>query len=99
MAFGELSHLAKRFKLGRYRHFKGGEYEAVALAYHSETGEEMVVYREENSGKSSMLHVRPLAMFVEDVLRDGVRKPRFMYLGPSETNPVGHGISLEERDE
>jgi hypothetical protein len=60
---------------GRYRHYKGGEYEVIGVARHSETLAPMVVYRPlyGNAG----LWVRPHAMFVETVVVDGVRRPRF----------------------
>jgi hypothetical protein len=60
---------------GRYRHFKGNEYEVVGVARHSETREPHVVYRP-LSGDGG-LWVRPLAMFVELVEHDGRRVPRF----------------------
>lgn len=60
---------------GKYRHYKGGEYEVVDIATHSETHEQLVVYRPlYGEGK---LWVRPLAMFVEDVVIDGVTQARF----------------------
>jgi len=60
---------------GRYRHFKGGEYEVIGLATHSESHEPMVVYRP-LYGAGGMW-VRPLAMFVESVLHEGRTVPRF----------------------
>ena len=61
---------------GRYRHYKGNEYEVIGMAQHSETREMMVVYRP-LYGEGAMW-VRPAAMFVEDVLIDGKKVPRFM---------------------
>lgn len=66
-------------KVGRYRHFKGGEYEVVGLATHSETGEQLVVYRALYGDGG--LWVRPVAMFLEMVERDGQVRPRFEYIG------------------
>ena len=66
-------------KLGRYRHYKGGEYEVIGMARHSETLEPLVVYRPLYN--DSGLWVRPYAMFVEYVELDGRRQPRF---APSE---------------
>lgn len=66
-------------KLGRYRHFKGMEYEVLGLARHSETEEVMVVYRA-LYGEGG-LWVRPLSMWNEEVHRDGYHGPRFTYLG------------------
>lgn len=60
---------------GKYRHYKGGAYEVIGTARHSETGEPLVVYRclyDDNS-----LWVRPLAMFQETVVVDGEELPRF----------------------
>ena len=64
---------------GRYRHFKGGEYEVVGVARHSETEEPMVVYRPLYGERG--LWVRPAAMWNETVERDGVRARRFTYIG------------------
>ena len=66
-------------KPGRYRHFKGGEYEVIGVARHSETMEELVVYRALYGERG--LWVRPAAMWLEVVERDGKRFPRFTYLG------------------
>ncbi len=63
-------------KPGKYRHFKGKEYELVAIATHSETLEEMVVYRA-LYGEGG-LWVRPAAMWNEQVARDGYCGPRFI---------------------
>ncbi|HKA06879.1 MAG TPA: DUF1653 domain-containing protein [Gemmataceae bacterium] len=62
-------------KPGRYRHFKGGEYEVLAVATHSETHERLVVYRPLYGDHGWW--VRPLAMFVELVEHEGRRVPRF----------------------
>jgi hypothetical protein len=67
---------------GRYRHFKGGQYEVLGVARHSETEEEFVVYRP-LSGDGG-LWVRPKRMFVETVTAAGESVPRFRYLGPAE---------------
>lgn len=64
---------------GRYRHFKGGEYEVLCMARHSETGEEMVVYRALYGAGD--VWVRPAAMWGERVVHDGKEQPRFRYLG------------------
>jgi len=66
-------------KLGRYRHFKGKEYRLIGIAKHSETMEEMVVYRALYS--EGQLWVRPLKMFLEEVETANGKKPRFEYLG------------------
>lgn len=64
---------------GRYRHFKGGEYEVIDVARDSETQQFVVVYRALYGEHG--LWVRPLAMFAEIIERDGRRMPRFEYLG------------------
>ena len=66
-------------KVGRYRHFKVGEYEVYGLATHSETGEQLVVYQALYGERG--LWVRPVAMFLETVERDGQVRPRFEYIG------------------
>ena len=66
-------------KLGRYRHFKGGEYEVIGIARHSETREERVVYRA-LYGEGG-LWVRPASMWEETVTRDGKTSSRFTYIG------------------
>jgi hypothetical protein len=62
-------------KLGRYRHYKGGEYEVVGVVRHSETLEALVLYRPLYG--DSGLWVRPYAMFFEHIEIDGRRRPRF----------------------
>lgn len=66
-------------KTGRYRHFKGKEYEVIGVAHHSETLEEMVVYRALYG--EGQIWVRPLAMFLDTVIRDGISAKRFTYIG------------------
>ncbi len=66
-------------KPGRYKHYKGNEYEVIGIAKHSETLEEMVVYKALYGEHS--LWVRPKAMFSEMVEVDGKKVPRFQYLG------------------
>ena len=61
--------------LGRYRHYKGGEYTVMGVAQHSETGEALVVYRPEYGERG--LWVRPRAMFQESVETPGGTIPRF----------------------
>lgn len=66
-------------KLGKYRHFKGNEYEVIGVAKHSETLEEMVIYRALYGGGGYW--VRPAAMWHEEVSRDGKTYKRFTYIG------------------
>jgi hypothetical protein len=67
-------------KIGRYRHYKGKEYTVIGVARHSETEEELVVYRKEYDDHG--LWVRPKAMFLETVEVDGSLVSRFHYVGP-----------------
>ena len=64
---------------GRYRHYKGKEYEVLFLARHSETEEEMVVYRALYGDGG--IWVRPAKMWNETVEKDGLRVRRFTYIG------------------
>ena len=64
---------------GRYRHFKGGEYQVLGVAKHSETLEPMVGYRA-LYGEGG-LWVRPAAMWNETVEREGRTFRRFTYIG------------------
>jgi hypothetical protein len=66
-------------KPGRYRHYKGKEYEVVGIARHSETLEELVVYRALYGEHS--LWVRPRKIFQESVVFEGRRVPRFEWVG------------------
>lgn len=66
-------------KKGRYRHYKGNDYQVIGVAKHSEDESELVVYQllYEEGG----LWVRPLEMFVELVEVDGLKQARFAYIG------------------
>ncbi len=66
-------------KLGKYRHFKGGEYEVLYIGYHSETCEELVVYQALYGDKK--VWIRPVSMWNETVERDGKTYQRFTYIG------------------
>ena len=66
-------------KIGKYRHFKGNEYEVIAIAKHSETLEEMVVYKALYGDGGYW--VRPASMWNETVTRDGKTFKRFEFLG------------------
>ena len=63
---------------GRYRHYKGNDYEVVGVAKHSETEEEVVVYRARYGERG--LWVRPLVMFLETVVVEGRPQPRFQFV-------------------
>lgn len=62
-------------QLNKYRHYKGNVYEVIGVAHHSETTEELVIYRS-GSDKNS-LWARPKKMFFENVVIDGKEVPRF----------------------
>ena len=66
-------------KTGRYRHFKGNEYELLYIAKDSETLEDMVVYKALYGDGG--VWVRPFDMFFENVEIDGKTVPRFQYIG------------------
>ena len=69
----------EELKPGRYRHFKGNEYQLLYVAKHSETLEPMVVY-EALYGEGG-IWVRPAEMWSEEVDREGYHGPRFTYVG------------------
>ena len=66
-------------KKGKYRHYKGNEYEVLFTAKHSETLEEMVVYRALYG--NGEIWVRPASMWNETIEKDGETKRRFTYVG------------------
>lgn len=68
----------EEIKLGRYRHFKGNEYEVIGIAKHSETLEPMVIYKALYDDGS--LWVRPASMWNETVKKDGKVFQRFTYI-------------------
>ena len=84
---------------GLYRHFKGNLYRVWGVVQHSETQEPLVLYQALYGAHG--LWVRPLAMFTEQVTRDGVTCPRFCYEGPApqETatlaDALAHSLSLQ----
>ena len=74
----------KNIKLGKYQHYKGKLYEVLGVARHSETLEELIVYKAlypSEFGRNS-LWVRPKKMFLEKVKIDGRLVPRFKYVAP-----------------
>lgn len=68
------------FKPGIYQHYKGNKYLAMSVAKHSETLEELVVYIALYDNEESNVWVRPLAMFMEEIKKDGVKQPRFKFI-------------------
>lgn len=65
-------------KQGKYRHFKGNEYEVLYIAKNSETLEDMVVYRALYG--EGEVWVRPASMWNEEIVRDGKRVKRFTFI-------------------
>ena len=68
----------KKLQLGKYEHYKGNRYEVLGVAKHSETLEELVVYRALYGEHG--LWVRPLEMFLETVEIEGKKIPRFKFI-------------------
>ena len=64
-----------RIELGKYKHFKGNEYEVLGVAKHSETLEEMVVYRALYGDGG--IWVRPAVMWNEEIIHNGKKVKRF----------------------
>ena len=80
---GQEAKNASHIQPGKYRHYKGGEYQVTGIATHSETEELLVVYRPLYSNESlgeQNLWVRPLDMFTEFVIIDGHSVPRFEFV-------------------
>jgi len=69
----------KKLKLGKYRHYKGHEYQVLGIAKHSESLEELVVYKALYSDRQ--MWVRPLEMFLENVTKNGKTFSRFQFVG------------------
>ena len=65
--------------LGKYKHYKGNDYQVIGVATHSETLEQEVVYQKLYDDHS--LWVRPLSMFIETVEVNGEKVPRFSWVG------------------
>ena len=66
-------------KIGEYKHYKGGLYRILMIATHTETAERMVVYQDVHD--ESLVWVRPVLMFTDKVIKDGMKIPRFKYTG------------------
>ncbi|MFC1721033.1 DUF1653 domain-containing protein [Patescibacteria group bacterium] len=71
--------MENKIKLGKYKHYKGNEYDVIGVAKHSETLEEVVIYRALYGDGSTW--VRPIEMFLETVEIEGKQVPRFEYIG------------------
>jgi hypothetical protein len=75
--------MTDEIKLGKYQHVKGQFYEVLGVGRHTETQEEMVVYRALYSSPefgTNALWVRPKRMFLENIVKDGKSVPRFQYI-------------------
>lgn len=75
--------MKEAIKLGRYQHYKGNFYEVIGVARHSETLEELVVYKALYNSPDfgiNSLWVRPKSMFLEEVEVNSKKVPRFKYL-------------------
>lgn len=66
-------------KLGKYRHFKGKEYEVLGVAKHSESLEDFVVYKETQGERK--IWIRPIESFLEEIEDDGGKMSRFLFIG------------------
>ncbi len=69
-----------KLQIGKYQHYKGKQYEVIGIARHSETLEELVVYKALYKPEGENLWVRPLKMFLENVNFEGKEIPRFKFL-------------------
>ena len=71
-------------KLGKYKHYKGKEYEVIGVAHHSESLEKLVIYKalytSEEFGEGA-LWARPIDMFLGKIEKDGEKIERFKYIG------------------
>ena len=67
-------------KLGKYKHYKGKYYQVIGFARHSETLEELVIYKALYQTEGGNLWVRPVIMFIEEVEIEGKKIPRFEYV-------------------
>lgn len=70
-----------KIKNGKYRHFKGGLYQVIALGKHSETLEDLVLYKALYNNTTSEYWVRPIDSFLGFKIIDGKKIARFKYLG------------------
>ena len=67
-------------KLGVYKHFKGKEYQVLGIIKHSETLEDLVLYKPLYKSELSDLWVRPIKIFSEEVEKNGYKGPRFVWV-------------------
>ncbi len=69
----------QKIKLGKYKHFKGGEYEVLGVAKHSESLDELVIYKALYGDMGTW--VRPIEMFFDTKEHNGEIVPRFTFIG------------------
>ncbi|MBP6897046.1 MULTISPECIES: DUF1653 domain-containing protein [Pseudacidovorax] len=79
MALGDDLPALPAIRLGRYRHYKGLEYEVLGVVRHSETLAPMVLYKPLYDDRG--LWVRPFGMFEESIVHEGHAQPRFAFIG------------------
>lgn len=75
---------ANKISPGLYQHYKGGQYEVIGIVNHSESLEQLVLYKalyDSEDYPAGSLWVRPVDMFTEDVMVDGEKVKRFRFLG------------------
>ncbi len=73
----------KSVKTGKYQHFKGNYYQVIGIGHHSETLEPVVIYKalyETKEFGKHALWVRPLSLFLEEVIVHGQKVPRFKFV-------------------
>jgi hypothetical protein len=68
-------------QLWKYRHYKWSIYEVISIAKHTETNEDMVVYKHYDEQGNLSFRVRPLKIFQEKIVVDGKEMKRFTYIG------------------
>ena len=69
--------MREEIKGGKYQHYKGGFYEIIGIGTHSETGEKLIIYKSLNDNQ---LWIRPKTIFLEDVVVNGEKTPRFKFI-------------------
>lgn len=70
-----------KLKPGKYQHYKGKQYEVIGVAKHSETLEELVIYKALYQLEGENLWARPLKMFTGNIISEGKEMPRFKFMG------------------
>lgn len=68
-------------RAGVYKHYKGDLYLVLGIARHSESGEKLVVHIQLSGRAGAKMWARPYRQFIDEVIVNGVIKPRFVYIG------------------